>query len=47
MSEEKKVYKFKCVLCGHIEEYDKPELPDDFVCPLCGASKDYFELIEE
>ena len=23
------------------------DLPDDWVCPLCGASKDMFEKIEE
>ena len=23
------------------------EIPDDWVCPVCGASKDQFEKIEE
>ncbi len=23
------------------------DIPDDWVCPVCGASKDDFELIEE
>lgn len=23
------------------------DIPDDWVCPLCGASKDDFELVEE
>ena len=23
------------------------QLPDDWVCPVCGASKDVFELYEE
>ena len=23
------------------------ELPDDWVCPVCGASKDQFEKLEE
>lgn len=23
------------------------ELPDDWVCPLCGAPKDDFEILEE
>ncbi|MEC4881484.1 MAG: rubredoxin [Scytonema sp. PMC 1070.18] len=23
------------------------ELPEDWVCPVCGASKDQFELLEE
>ena len=35
---------WRCMLCGHIEYVD--ELPDDFVCPLCGAGKDMFERIE-
>ena len=38
-----------CVLCGHV--YDPAEnggiafaeLPEDWVCPLCGAGKDSFE----
>ena len=33
------------MLCGYIEWTD--ELPDDFVCPICGAGKDMFERIEE
>ena len=40
--EEKKVYKFVCTVCGHVVESDTPELPDDFVCPLCGVGKDCF-----
>lgn len=35
---------WRCMLCGHIEYAD--ELPDDFVCPLCGAGRDMFERIE-
>ena len=23
------------------------DLPDDWVCPLCGAEKEYFEKVEE
>lgn len=23
------------------------ELPDDWVCPLCGAEKEYFEKVED
>ena len=40
--EEKKVYQFVCTVCGHVVEYDKPELPDDFICPVCGVGKDLF-----
>lgn len=44
--------KYVCQLCGYI--YDEAEqgvkwedLPEDWVCPLCGASKDQFEKVEE
>ena len=44
--------KYKCSLCGHIydEKIEKvkfSELPDDWVCPLCGAPKSLFVLVEE
>ena len=29
-----------CNLCGYV--YYGEELPDDFVCPICGADKTYF-----
>jgi len=40
--------KYKCTVCGHI--YDPSEnnnipftdLPEDWKCPVCGASKDKF-----
>lgn len=35
---------WRCSICGHIEYVD--ELPDDFVCPVCGVGKDLFERIE-
>lgn len=37
-------YAWRCKVCGHIEYVD--ELPDDFVCPICGVGKDRFERIE-
>ena len=37
-------YGWRCKLCGYIEMVD--ELPDDFVCPICGVGKDMFERIE-
>lgn len=37
-------YAWRCKICGYVEYVD--ELPDDFVCPLCGAGKDAFERIE-
>ena len=41
--------KYRCKLCSYI--YDKNEevkfidLPDDWVCPLCGVSKSCFEEV--
>lgn len=35
---------WRCTVCGHIEYVD--ELPDDFMCPICGVGKDMFERIE-
>lgn len=37
--------KWRCKKCGYIYEGD--ELPKDFVCPLCGATADDFELITD
>ena len=47
MAEEKKTYKFVCVVCGYEVEFDTPELPEDYVCPVCGVGPDQFELVEE
>lgn len=46
MSEETKEEKhWICTVCGYI--YDEPtpfeDLPDDWVCPLCGVDKSFFE----
>lgn len=35
---------WRCKMCGYIEYVD--ELPDDFRCPICGATRDNFERIE-
>ncbi len=40
--------KYVCQLCGYVydEEEEKvpfAELPEDWVCPLCGAGKDDFQ----
>lgn len=35
---------WRCTICGHIEYID--ELPDDFVCPICGVGKEFFERVE-
>ena len=39
--------KYRCILCGYIYDDSKEEvkfedLPADWVCPLCGASKKDF-----
>ncbi len=40
---------YECEICGWVydpaENNDIPfnELPDDWVCPVCGASKDAFK----
>lgn len=34
--------KFVCTVCGHVEEVKGDELPDDYICPLCGVGKDLF-----
>ena len=47
MAEEKKTYKFVCTVCGYEVEVDTPELPEDYVCPVCGVGPDQFELVEE
>lgn len=44
--------KYKCLLCGHIYDEEKEgikfeELPNDWKCPMCGASKSDFILVEE
>ena len=40
--------KFRCVLCGYIydeniEKVKFKDLPNDWVCPECGAGKEDFE----
>ena len=44
--------KYKCTICGHI--YDEEvegvkfeDLPDTWVCPLCGVPKSMFKKQEE
>ena len=44
--------KYKCTICGYIyyEEVEGvkfEDLPDEWVCPLCGVGKDMFEKVEE
>lgn len=35
---------WRCTICGHMEYVD--ELSDDFVCPVCGVGKEFFERVE-
>ncbi|MCI5867105.1 MAG: rubredoxin [Methanosphaera sp.] len=40
--------KYKCTLCGWVYDpaqndgVEFEDLPDDWTCPLCGATKDLF-----
>lgn len=41
---------YRCMICGHIYDDSKEkikfeDLPDTWVCPLCGVGKDKFECI--
>ena len=44
--------KYKCVACGYIyddavEKVKFVDLPEDWVCPLCGVPKSAFIKVEE
>ena len=44
--------KYICQVCGYIyddevEEMPSEDLPDDWVCPLCGVPKSSFVKVEE
>jgi len=43
IAEEIKNNRWKCMICGYIYEGD--ELPLDFVCPICGQSREVFEKV--
>lgn len=48
--EEKKTDAYRCTICGHIYDNSKEkmkfeDLPEDWVCPICGVGKDMFEKI--
>ena len=45
MAEE--TYTFRCTVCGWEVTVDTPELPEDFVCEVCGVGPEMFELVEE
>lgn len=37
---------WRCMICGYVEENYPDGLPEDFMCPICGATRDMFERIE-
>ena len=44
--------KYKCIACGYIyddeqEDVKFVDLPEDWVCPLCGVGKDMFQIVED
>ena len=47
--------KYVCTVCGYVYDPEVPDsgiapgtafenIPDDWVCPLCGVGKDLFEI---
>ena len=43
---------YKCSICGYVYDEEEQgvkweELPEDWVCPLCGAPKDQFQKVED
>ena len=44
--EEKKLHHFQCTVCGYVYETEEDELPDDFVCPVCGVGNDMFVKVD-
>ena len=32
-----------CTICGYVEEDYDDELPEDYVCPVCGVGRDEME----
>ena len=50
MQKEEIIMKYVCVLCGYVYDEEAEgvkfaDLPDDWTCPLCGAGKEDFELL--
>lgn len=44
--------KYRCTICGYIydeetENIEFANLPENWVCPLCGATKDLFVEVKE
>ena len=48
---EKKMKKYQCTICGYVYDEEAEgvkfeDLPDDWVCPLCGVGKENFEEVK-
>lgn len=43
---ENKKRRFECDVCFYVAETDGEDLPDDYVCPICGADRSHFKEIE-
>jgi len=47
--------KYECSVCGYVYDPEKgdpdgglfKDIPDDWVCPVCGLSKEMFERAKE
>ncbi|WP_407400573.1 flavin reductase [Treponema sp.] len=42
---QRKIKGWKCRICGYI--YEGPDIPKDFLCPLCGHTREDFEPVYE
>ena len=44
--------KYKCTICGYVYDEEKEgvkfdDLPEEWVCQLCGVGNEMFEKVEE
>lgn len=46
MEEKKVMHHWRCQVCGYVYETSEKKLPEDFVCPVCGAPRSEFERID-
>ena len=37
--------RFECDVCFYVAETDGEVLPDDYVCPICGADRSHFKEV--
>ena len=37
--------RFECDVCFYVAETDGEDLPDDYVCPICGADRSHFKEV--